>query len=122
MPQLKLTDFTFQELFQPASLAKLDQKFLAQLQQQNAPLHDSLLAYRHHSREFSPIEISELLIAASPYLEIFIADLFQIERELAISKLQTISKDPIFIFKKWFVLREARRRIMKIDFTETFEE
>ena len=122
MPQLKLKDFTFQELFQPIALEKLDKKFLTHLHQLNSHLHDGLIAYRHQSREFSPVEISEILIATSPYLENFIAELFYIEKELEVSKLQTLSNDPIFIFKKWFVLREARRRIMKIEFSESFVE
>lgn len=122
MPQLKLKDFIFQELFQPETLEKLDKKFLEKLHEQNPPLQESLIAYRHHGREFSPIETSELLIACAPYVENFIAELFQIEKELEVSRLQTLSNDPIFIFKKWYVLREARRRLMKIDFPESFTE
>src|SRR5262245_58811578 len=112
MPQLKLKEFTFQELFQPEILATLDQKFLHKLQKHESHLYEGLFAYRTHSREFSPIELSELLIACAPYVENFIAELFNIEKELELSKLQTLSNDPIFIFKKWYVLREARRRLM----------
>jgi NADPH-dependent glutamate synthase beta subunit-like oxidoreductase/NAD(P)H-flavin reductase len=122
MAELKLNGFSFQELFQPDALARLDAKFLAHLADKQPELEKNLLAYRQDSREFSALEVSELLLACSPSLERFVAKLFGVENALEISRLQTISNDPIFIFKKWFVLREAKRRLAKADTMLSFFE
>lgn len=122
MSQLKLNGFSFQELFQPEALARLDAKFLSMLADKKPELESNLLAYRHDSKEFTALEVSELLLACAPYLERFIAKLFGIDNALELSHLQTLSNDPIFIFKKWFVLREAKRRLAKVDSLLSFNE
>lgn len=122
MPTLNLLGYQFAELFQPQHLQRLDQDFLQYLSSNNPRLHESLLAWRHQTQVFSPIEISELLLACAPVLEQFITALFGIETALEISKLTTLSNDPIFVFKKWFVLREARRILTKIDTLPSFNE
>jgi NADPH-dependent glutamate synthase beta subunit-like oxidoreductase/NADPH-dependent ferric siderophore reductase len=109
--QLNFQGFTFAELFQADSLKQLDQQFLTHLQQQNATLQANLLAYRHCQATFTAIEISQLLLACAPILEHFIADMFGIHEALAASRYQTCQHDPIIEFKKWFVLRRARRRL-----------
>lgn len=112
-PELRLKNYHFKDLFQPNKLQQLDRDFLAYLEKASPELQKELLIYRHKDKHFSPTEISAMLIACAPHLESFIADFFGIEKELEISRLFTISQDPIFVFKKWFVLREARRRLNK---------
>lgn len=121
-PTLSLRDFTFAELMHPHGLEKLDQQFLQMLQLHNPELKQSLLAYRQKSRPFSPLEISELLLACAPVLERFLAQLFAIEDAVEVASLLVKSQDPIFVFKKWFVLKQARRRLEKNDVAETLTE
>jgi len=112
-PRLQLTLFHYDELQKPQTLYRLDQQFLQEIQQVNENLYNDLLAYRYANRPFTALVISQLLLACAPILEQFIARLFRIEEAVALLQLQTLSNDPIFIFKKWFVLREAKRRLSK---------
>lgn len=120
-PQLKLKGFTFQALFTPDGLKELDQTFLNSLREVDELLHGQLLNYRR-GLEFSPIELSELIIQCAPVLEAFIAELFIIEDAVARLQAATLSNDPIFAFKKYYVLREARRALRKSDQLPEFSE
>jgi NADPH-dependent glutamate synthase beta subunit-like oxidoreductase/NAD(P)H-flavin reductase len=121
-PELRLKDFTFQELFYPAGLEKLDKKFLVQLRAYDNDLYNKLIAYRRNTYPFTPLAVSELLLACAPILETFVAKLFGIQSELEASCLLTVSQDPIFIFKKWYVQREAKRRLLKPALSASFAE
>lgn len=109
--KLNFHGFTFAELFQADTLNALDQQYLTHLHRHNPSLHAELLAYRTQSQTFTPVQISELLLACAKILEEFIADLFSLHEALEASRQQTRQHDPIFEFKKWFVLRRARRRL-----------
>lgn len=122
-PQLQLANgFSFSDLLQPLKLQQLDDQFLARLQAVAPEVHQLLLVYRQQSRPLTASEVSQLLLSVAPLLESFIAELFQIERETAVAQLQTLSNDPIFVFKKWYVLREARRRLLKEEALPDFLE
>jgi len=118
--QFNFHGFTFSELFQVETLVQLDQQFLKLLHDQDASLHQKLLAYRQNEQVFSAIEISELLIACAPILEDFIESLFGISEAVKAVYHQTRQHQPIFEFKKWFVLRWARRRLKKQETLESF--
>ncbi len=113
-PALRLKNFDFTELFHPEGLNKLDQSFLAQLKIQHPVLQDDLLAYRQETKIFSALEISELLLAIAPILEEFIIELFQIEEAASIQQAQTLSHNPVSLFKKFFVLRRAKKQVSQI--------
>lgn len=115
-PKLKLKNANFHDLFEPLWLGRFDEQFLAQLQQQNRQLYVDLIAYRHRTRDFSPEEISALLLACAPLAEEHIAELFGIEQALSASAQATLSQQPIFAFKQWYVVRQARKRLLKQDF------
>jgi NADPH-dependent glutamate synthase beta subunit-like oxidoreductase/NAD(P)H-flavin reductase len=112
----------YQALFQAETLTQLDQQFLNHLHDQNSSLHDELIAYRSQSQPFTAIQISELLLATAPILEEFLADFFDLHQALKTVHQQTQSHNPIFAFKKWFVLRRAKRRLNKKDFSDSFAE
>lgn len=114
VPTLQLKGFTFSELFQSEALERLDQSFLCYLEKEDKSLHDNLLAYRLKLRTFEPKESSNLLIDCARYLEVFVAELFNIQEALYKSQQATRSNDPIFEFKQWYVLREAKRKINKL--------
>jgi NADPH-dependent glutamate synthase beta subunit-like oxidoreductase/NAD(P)H-flavin reductase len=112
--------FTFQQLFQPATLVQLDQQFLQTLQQFNPKLVDNLHLYRQ-GQHFTPEQISELLLDCAPILEQFIAQLFEIQRDINNVKRDFLANSPVQTFKKWFVLRRARRRLSKPETLDSFE-
>lgn len=121
-PELRLNGITFPELFDSAGLMRLDQRFLVWLKTGQPALHDSLLAYRHDTKSFSQQEISELLIRCATYLETFLADLFNIQEAVAIAQAKTTSHNPISVFKKYFVLRRAKKEINKAAAFPAFAE
>lgn len=113
--------FTFQQLFQPEVLAELDQQFLAQLQRFNPKLPESLLAYRQ-GQFLTAEQVSELILSCAPILEQFIAQLFEIKTEVNATRRNFLANSPVQTFKKWFVLRRARRRLSKAETLENFEQ
>jgi len=114
-PPLQLHGFTYESLFHSEGLNHLDEAFLAKLKGINPIWHQKLLAYRSGSEEIGAIETSELLISCATVLEDFLADLFQIDEALAISQAQTTSNNPISVFKKYYVLRRAKKELAKVD-------
>jgi NADPH-dependent glutamate synthase beta subunit-like oxidoreductase/NAD(P)H-flavin reductase len=115
LPGLRYTDLRTVE-----GLERLDAEFLKSLAAQDAALADRLRAYR--DQDLPALELSELLLECGPALEDFVARLFAIEGELDSLRAATLSHDPVFAFKKLFVLRRARRRLMKQDVDESFAE
>jgi NADPH-dependent glutamate synthase beta subunit-like oxidoreductase/NAD(P)H-flavin reductase len=113
LPELSLDGFTFQELFEVNALTRLDKCFLHYLLQQDALLHEDLLAYRSKLKEFSENDCSALLIEGAKHLESFIAQFFKIEAAVKQAQFVLLAQDPIFFFKRWYVLREAKRRLNK---------
>src|SRR5689334_16200358 len=121
-PELKLQGVHFNELFHSEGLNRLDQQFLDYLKNQSPDSHEQLLIYRSASKKFTTLETSELLITCAKILEIFLASLFQIQERLAISQAQTISFNPISTFKKYFILRRAKKEIAKVASFPSFTE
>jgi len=124
MPNLKLglPGLTYESLFEVEGLQKVDDAFFKRLQESDVNLKETLLAYRNGSREFDNQEFSELLISGGRELESFIGQLFGIIPELESLRDDTTADDPIFQFKKNYVLRKARRRLLKNDVEESFAD
>lgn len=109
---LHLKGCTFAELFTSAGLQKLDQQFLNWLVMHAPALENQLLTYRQQDASAeTPLQTSELLLALAPHLENFLAELFQIADEVAILQARTLIDDPVLAFKKYYVLREAKRHL-----------
>lgn len=121
-PELHLKGFTFNELLRSEGLNRLDQAFLSFLKNQHPNLHDGLLAYRQGTSNFTALETSELLIHCAKVLEEFLADLFDIEEAAAISRARTTSFNPISAFKKYFILRRAKKEAGKVDTFPAFSQ
>lgn len=109
---LRLQGFQFQELFNAEGLKRLDDSFLSHLESVNPLLHGQLLNYRTQD-SYTPEAVSALIVDCAPLVEDFIATLFSIEHEAAKLQALTLKDDPIFAFKKYFVLREAKRLLKK---------
>ncbi|HSW69114.1 MAG TPA: FAD-dependent oxidoreductase [Gammaproteobacteria bacterium] len=118
-PALKLVNFTFEELFHSKGLHRLDQQFLNSL---DDDLRARLLAYRTETVTLTPLEISELLIECAKPLEDFIIKFFDIEEAALLIQAQTLSHDPVSAFKKYFVLRRAKKNIQKCDSLPSFSK
>ena len=105
--QLNLKDFDFQELLTAQGLMKLDQQFLTFLQNVNPHWYSQLLALRHHGISADSLA-SQLLIDCAIVLEKFLADFFDIEEEAARLQAETLSHEPIFAFRTYYVMKQAR--------------
>ncbi|MDA8363472.1 MAG: FAD-dependent oxidoreductase [Gammaproteobacteria bacterium] len=116
-----LPGLTYDDLFRQEGLAKLDREFLARLAKHDPPRHDQLLAYRA-GQQLDALQVSELLLAAGPALEEFLGELFGIQDALENARLRTLGHDPVFVFKKLFVQRRARRRLLSPEQIEPFPE
>lgn len=121
-PELRLNGFDFPELFHSEGLVRLDQAFLTHLNNENPERHAKLLAYRAHDETLSGLEISELLISCATILENFLASLFNVQEALAISQAKTVSNNPISLFKKYFVLRRAKKELNRVETFPSFTE
>jgi NADPH-dependent glutamate synthase beta subunit-like oxidoreductase/NAD(P)H-flavin reductase len=110
---LHLNNADYKDLSNPAWLEGFDAQFIQKLQVQNPRLVEDLLAYRQGAHLFSSEAISALLIACAPFVETEIAELFSIQAALQASAQATLSQQPIFAFKQWYVQREARRLLLK---------
>ncbi|MBS0349905.1 MAG: pyridine nucleotide-disulfide oxidoreductase, partial [Proteobacteria bacterium] len=111
--QLKLKGHYFQELFRSSGLVKLDQDFLNYLKTQRPDLHTHLLFYRQNPKYANEEQISQLLIEVAQMIEAFISQLFGIEQASLNLQMQTLSHNPIFAFKAYYVMRLARRQSLK---------
>lgn len=118
-PELKLTGFSFAELFHSAGLNRLDEAFLSKL---TPELKSELLSYRHETKPYTTLAASELLLACAPALEEFLAELFQIEEAVAIAQAKTLSYNPLSSFKKFFVLRHAKKQLLNAESLPAFKE
>src|SRR5437764_779933 len=72
----------FTELYSTAGAIRLDQLFLAHLEDADAPLTARLHAARASQAELTRKAESELLIALGPHLEDFLGTLFGIEGDV----------------------------------------
>ncbi|MCR4331186.1 MAG: FAD-dependent oxidoreductase, partial [Sulfuricaulis sp.] len=113
---------SFAELFTPEGLKKIDGLFLDQLRIHDARARDTLIAWRDGREPLTPLQVSELLLTCGPVLDNFIAGLFGIKDTIEALQRRTLAHDPVFHFKKFFVQRRARRRLVKKEEFESFAE
>jgi len=110
---LHLSHFSFSELFHSEGLNRLDELFLSQLKTHHPDWHGKLLAYRLTKEYLPSQETSELLISCATFLEQFLANLFNIEEAAAAQTIKTTAHNPIAVFKKYFVLRRAKKDLIR---------
>src|SRR3989344_8609798 len=106
---LTLQGFQYSTLFHSEGLANLDQAFLSYLKVQDPQIEAALRHYRTHP--LSVTEISKVIVSCAPFLDTFLSELFQIQKESAVLQEKTLESEPIFAFKKYYVLRLAKRRL-----------
>ena len=121
-PSFKLSDQRFPDIFTRESLLQLDHAFLHRVALQDAGLYQRLLRYREDEKNLAARDISEVLLACAPVLEACIAELFGIEDDVANLRDRVLSHDVVLKFKKLFVLRRARKRLLNKNVTASFTE
>ncbi|AJC50631.1 FAD-dependent oxidoreductase [Coxiella endosymbiont of Amblyomma americanum] len=115
------TEFNFSELLTTNGLKKLDTTFLTFLKEKDEMVYEQLLCYRKKEPKFLKLKsTSELIIACGIILESFIADLFLIKTQVDRLRLTTLRENIIFDFKKFYILRQAKRLLKKSDLIEDF--
>ena len=103
--------FLFKDLISLAGLTKIDEKFLAWLENQDIDLHSKLQDFRFiGSSNIKDIEYSEFLIALAPFFDDFIAELFNIEDENFSLKKQHEQYNPIYECRRKFIQRYALKK------------
>ncbi len=108
--KLGIEGFNYSDLYHPAKLKELAEIFYAEVKNQNAELHDSLMQYiEARGENFEQKVASKILTDAAPYLSDFIAKLFQIERERGELLAEIKQDDPIWKYK-FFVQRRAIKK------------
>ena len=115
MPLFPLNGYTFDDLRQTEGLQRLDRQFLDYLKNTQTTLYDLLLLYRNGMTEWTPLSTSEFLLAVAPLLENFLIDLFDIQEAAALAQAKTVTHNPIAAFKAFFVVRRAKKQLLKTD-------
>ncbi|MHA1539043.1 MAG: FAD-dependent oxidoreductase [Alphaproteobacteria bacterium] len=115
---LGIKDFTFGNLYQDKELSRLDAEFMTWLKKADETLAESLQAARQ-KETLIPLEESSLILALAPYVEEFIAALFQVEKEVTDLQNHYKSFSPLYPIKKNFVQKSARK--IKADAAEAID-
>lgn len=103
--------FTISDLYQRSGLAKLDQIYLDFLRTGDGDLCKRLESARAHPGELLPKDESALLIEIAPWLEDFIARLFNIENEVQQLAAKHHELAPLYFCKRQFVQRRAKGKV-----------
>ena len=111
-PHLALAfGLSFPELYERAGLAQLDARFVERLREADAPLHERFLAARRDPSALPYKDEAELLMAAAPHLDRFVAELFGIEEEWQELVESHHRLAPLFRVKRKFVQRRAMLKV-----------
>ena len=103
--------FKFEDLYDRDGLMRLDHEFLRWLRAVDHGLADRLVEARAVPDAFSGKVGAELLIALSPHLQDFMAELFGIENAVAALAAHHHELAPLHACKRSFVQRKAMNRI-----------
>ena len=102
---------TFPDLYDASALVRLDAAFLAFVGAADSDLQQRVLTARQDPAGIAIKVESELLIALSPHVDAFIAELFGIEGELATLSGQHNALAPLYSVKRLFVQRKAMHKV-----------
>ncbi|MCG6873336.1 MAG: pyridine nucleotide-disulfide oxidoreductase [Gammaproteobacteria bacterium] len=109
MPEPTFDSHVFADLKDPAGLARLEERFLAEIRTVHPELHTTLLAWRDGQGPSGAKEC-DFLIELAQVLEAFLAPLFGIDAELDRIRTSTLEAGYVGIFKREFIPRLRRYR------------
>jgi hypothetical protein len=102
--------FTYPDLFDPARLAELTDRFDAYFLGADADAFARFAAYRKTGGQgVKPEEVSEVLLAVAPHVSRFVARLFLVEAETGTRIREAKERSSLWHFKKEFV----KKRLFK---------
>ncbi len=105
--------FSFEDLYRPEALARLDRVFLERLEMSDPALYARLTAARSNPSGLARKDESELIIEVAPHLEDFIGHLFGITSEVEELQARHNRLAPLYSVKRNFVQRKAVPKIPK---------
>lgn len=104
-------NMTVADLYQRDGLVELDQAFLNFLKEGDASVYEQLSIARQQPGNLQPKDESALLIAVAPWLDDFIAKLFNIESEVKALSAKHHELAPLYFCKRQFVQRRAKGKV-----------
>jgi NADPH-dependent glutamate synthase beta subunit-like oxidoreductase/NAD(P)H-flavin reductase len=108
MSELRLAHgLRFEDLYEPAGLARIDGLFIAHLRAADEGLAGRLMAARAEPETLDAKTESALIIAAAAHLDDFLGELFGIQEELDALRKQHSDLAPLYSVKRLFVQRRA---------------
>jgi NADPH-dependent glutamate synthase beta subunit-like oxidoreductase/NAD(P)H-flavin reductase len=119
--KLNLANLTFKDLRSSEGLQHLDNGFLSYLENKSPALAAQLSCYRAQ-KDTNKIALSEFLIELAQIVEPYLATLFDISNETKTTQLETISHNPVALFKKHFILQKVKKRLHKPQDLKPFNE
>ncbi len=109
---LGVPGFSYEDLYVPERLAALHAAFDAWFKVQAPDAYEKFDAYRAVQGDgVGPLEVSNALLAAAPYVGAFIARVFNVEAEAESFRAEVRDADPVWRFKRDFV----KKRLFKAD-------
>jgi len=102
---------SFADLYRRDGLLAVDRAFLGFLAEADAGLKQRLDAGRAEPAALPAKDESELLIALSPHVDDFLAELFGIKAEVAALRAQHHDLAPLYTVKRLFVQRQAMKQV-----------
>ena len=103
-------DLDFMDLYHSKGLKRIDELFIDQLNTQDSDLVNRLLAARSSPSSLDKKSESTLLLELAPQLEIFIAELFDIDSNIKQLAEKQRQLSPLYHCKKQFVQRLGKKR------------
>lgn len=116
-----MTLFDEQKLLNLEALYDLDAAFLQRLAQEAPGCAAFLKCYRQTGFHCPENEQSQWLIACAEHLDRFIAQRFDIEAPAQALRAHILKDNPVFVFKKEFVLKNAKRQLKEAARFSDFE-
>ncbi len=119
--------FAFEDLNSLSGLQNLDESFLGFLQDHDNDLSDQLKHYRSiKSKAIDSTNHSEFLLQLAPFVDDFIAELFDITKENLTLKKEHKKFDPIYECRRKFIQRYAvkqypEEKLAELDFAQITE-
>jgi NADPH-dependent glutamate synthase beta subunit-like oxidoreductase/NAD(P)H-flavin reductase len=108
MSELRLAHgLRFEDLYDPAGLARIDGLFVGHLRVSDEGLAGRLMAARAEPGSLDAKAESALIIAAAAHVDDFLGELFGIEDELSALRKQHTDLAPLYSVKRLFVQRRA---------------
>jgi NADPH-dependent glutamate synthase beta subunit-like oxidoreductase/NAD(P)H-flavin reductase len=106
-----LDGFTFEDLYRPAGLRRLHQRFLEELAAADPALAARFEAYRRAGGNgLKPPEVSALLIAVARHVSRFVGRLFGVQAEQEALARRLTSELKLFEFRKEFIARRVFKK------------